>query len=479
MPDRITLECTKGPLAGSHHVFEERTTAIIGRAEDCNPFLPSDAAHATISRHHCLLDINPPLARIRDFGSRNGTYVNELKIGQRPQGREAGQNQNFPEYDLKHGDQIRLGETVYRVLIESTNPCPICGKNLPEHFFLQTRLPSDPIICPSCNKELGKEDWGSTIQSTHCVTPDEFLKQLLQQETLRPNLESGIYGYSIQRELGRGGMGAVYLAVHAKSGQLMALKVMLPKSAAKLRARESFLREAENMLSLKHKNIVQLFSKGESHGAFYFTMEYCNGLSVDQYMKKKGGILPYQEALFIIRQVLDALEYAHQAPIPSVKLANGSYSAGVGLVHRDLKPQNIFLIIRNENIDGVKVGDFGMAKAFDQAGLSGQTLTGETSGTPSFMPRQQVINFKYAKPDVDVWAAAATLYYMLCGNPPRNFSREKDPWQTVLQDPPVPLLERNPQVPAEVARIVDAALIEKPEIRFRSAAEFKKMLERI
>ena len=141
-------------------------------------------------------------------------------------------------------------------------------------------------------------------------------------------------------------------------------------------------------------------------------MEYCNGGSITNLMQRQGGKLSIDEAIPIILQVLDGLEYAHNAAIPNVRLANGTFGKGRGLVHRDIKPENIFLInAGNQRI--VKIGDYGLGKAFDVAGLSGQTMTGDKAGSPYFMPRQQVIDFKYAKPEVDVWATAACLYNML------------------------------------------------------------------
>jgi len=124
-----------------------------------------------------------------------------------------------------------------------------------------------------------------------------------------------------------------------------------------------------------------------------------------------------------------------------------------------------------------KISDFGLANAFDRAGLSGQTRTGSTAGTPVFMPRQQVINFKYAQPEVDVWAAAASLYNMVTGVFPRDFPRGKDPWQMVLQSQPVPIRQRNSAIPKRVAEVIDLALVDKPHLHFKTAAAFKQALE--
>ena len=122
------------------------------------------------------------------------------------------------------------------------------------------------------------------------------------------------------------------------------------------------------------------------------------------------------------------------------------------------------------------MADFGLAKAFDAAGLSGQTRTGSVAGTPVFMPRQQVINFKYAKPDVDVWAMAATLYHILTGQFPRDFVRGKDPWQTVLQTDPVPIRKRDASIPQKLADVLDLALADKKGLHFKTATDFKRAL---
>src|SRR6266404_5248269 len=110
MPAKVTLKVTKGKLQSQEFVFAERTTCIVGRDDDCQPRLPNDEDHNTISRNHCLLDINPPDIRVRDFGSRNGTFVNGTKIGQREAGQtpEQGAQLTFPEHDLKEGDEIEL-----------------------------------------------------------------------------------------------------------------------------------------------------------------------------------------------------------------------------------------------------------------------------------------------------------------------------------------------------------------------------------
>ncbi|MCV3215143.1 serine/threonine-protein kinase [Plectonema radiosum NIES-515] len=442
MLPKITLIITKGSLKDQEFIFDCRTTCILGRSPDCNPKLPDDEAHRIISRYHCLLDINPPNIRVRDFGSRNGTFVNGTKIGQREpeQTPEEGAQLTFPEYDLKTNDEIQLGDTVFRVSIEGTNQIP----------------PTEP----SFDIDMGK------------MEPDEQVQQLIQQaNSCNPDLS--IQGYSILRKLGKGGCGEVYLARHNETGEEVALKVMLPAVASEPEMVERFLREIDNTQALKHPNIIKLRNSGYYSGTFFFTMEYCNGGNVFDLMQRRGGRLSVDEAMSIIMQVLDGLEYAHQAEIPYVKLADGSFDKGRGLVHRDLKPSNIFIANTNGNFT-IKIADYGLAKAFDQAGLSGQTMSGTKAGTPVFMPRQQVINFKYAKPEVDIWATVACLYYMLTGAYPRNFVG--DPFLAVLQTNAVPIRERDGSIPKKLAELIDQALVDKPEICFKNAASFKQAL---
>jgi serine/threonine protein kinase len=253
---------------------------------------------------------------------------------------------------------------------------------------------------------------------------------------------------------------------------------MLPKVAASQRAKESFLREAVNTQALQHPNVVRLWESGCSQGTFFLTLEFCDGGSVDKLMARRGGKLPIDEARPIILQALDGLHYAHHAEVPQVKLKDGSFGRGRGLVHRDLKPQNIFLSTAGAS-RVAKLGDYGLAKAFDMAGLSGHTYTGEVAGTPQFMPRQQVLRFKEVRPEADVWAMAATLYNMLTRCSPRDFPEGRDPWQCILETPVVPIRQRNPAIPSKLATVIDHALVEEPEVGFKSAAEFKQALVQV
>lgn len=426
MPSKITLKIAEGRYKGEQFIFDSRTTCIMGRSDECNIVVPNNEEYSTISRYHCLLDINPPNIRIRDFGSRNGTYINGQLIGQRgeDQTAEEGVKLNLPEYDLKHNDTFKLSDC---------------------NLTFQVDIVHEKTVAYTPPKQEGF--W------------DKILGLFNRANKGEANLRA-IQGYTLIKQLGEGGFGKVYLARHEATGELVALKVMLPQVAANPEMVNLFLREVKNAQMLRHPNLVQLKDYCCADGLFFFTMEYCSGGTVSNVMENFGGKLPLKIAIPTILQVLDGLHYAHTEK---------------GLIHRDIKPDNIFINVNEENDVTVKLGDYGLAKAFDMAGLSGQTMTGNAMGTPVFMPRQQVLNFKYAKPDVDVWAVAACLYNMLTGEYPKDFVGA-DPWVVILQSPPVPIRQRDASIPKPLAEVIDLALIDNPKLHFKSAKDFQDAL---
>ncbi len=243
MPANVTLTVTKGQLQGQAFAFAERTTCIIGRADDCSPRLPTDDHHQTISRHHCLLDVNPPDARVRDFGSLNGTYVNGTKIGQRHRGMtpEEGAQMTFPEFDLKDGDEIELGKTVFRVSVFVPVLCAECGAEVPEaekaaaeraagvYQCAACRMktvesprteppPPKAKVCAQCGRdvsgEVGEHRQGEFICARCKADPAGIAKHLMELSQAGDKDLGALRDYRLLKELGRGGMGAVFLARH-------------------------------------------------------------------------------------------------------------------------------------------------------------------------------------------------------------------------------------------------------------------------
>ena len=513
MPAKVTIEVVKGSLCGMVYTFDEPQCCILGRATDCDPQLPDDADHKKISRHHCMVDINPPDVRVRDLGSFNGTYVNGKKIGQRHGGQRALQNLDiqYPEYDLEDGDHLELGGTVFRIGVYVPAVCEECSSDIPDEFRSSTERIPGTCVCESCWERLqqegrtfvskrrlcaicGKDVGSETTRNRHgdyvCAacraTPMGIIRNLVSRAaTGRKGLEV-IRGFRLVEEIGKGSQGAVYLAEKESTGEdgggsrrlrgeRVALKVMFPAVAADDSARERFMREIDCMKSLCHPNVVRLFDCGSADGMFFFTMEYCNGGSVSRLMNRSGDRLPLDDALSLVFQALDGLEHAHQQEI-RVTLADGSVQCVQGTVHRDIKPANLFLDTEGKSMVA-KIGDFGLSKAFAAAGLSGLTRTGECAGTVGFMPRQQVVNFIYSGPDVDVWAMAASLYNMVTGCYPRHFPSGRDPWQVVLQTDPIPVRRHNPDIPGRLAEVLDAALADRDGLCFQSASALKSALQ--
>ncbi|HWG27904.1 protein kinase domain-containing protein [Actinospica sp.] len=473
----VSLALVNGRGESSEFVFDERSTCLIGRGEDCSPRLPNDEHHRSVSRHHCMLDINPPDVRIRDFGSRNGTFVNGAKIGQRDPGQSAAQGRGLgtQERDLKDGDEVRLGRSVaFRVNVAVPPEEATTLVVSPEQA---ATLP--PPGCVKCGREITQElgrrgaAAGRYVCAACQANPQDVMTLLvkLAQAGTRSDLRA-IAEYDLLGELGRGGMGAVYLARHRESGRLVALKLMLPRVAANEVARARFRREVELTRRLRHPNIAALYEDGFADGAFFFTSEYCEGGSLDKLLQIRGGTLPVDEAVRYALDVLEGLDYAHNETV----------------VHRDLSPSNILLAestgagmrghggARGSAPYVAKVGDFGLGKAFDQAGLSGLTRTGAKAGKPWYVARQQVVNFKNVPKSVDVWALAACLYKCLTGTYVRDFPGDVDQWHVILYSSPVPIRQRDPHVPRALAEVIDTALIDQQEIGFESAAAFREAL---
>jgi serine/threonine protein kinase len=405
MPGTVRLVVTAGPIRGQRFDFAGHDTFLFGRAPDCHARL--DASDASASRHHFLLEVNPPVARLRDLGSLNGTRVNGVRHGGRRPGESPDEAaaRGGADVDLHDGDEIRVGATVIQVRVEA---------------------------------------------------PPSPLEALVAQGEASEEAGQAVGPYSIERLLGKGGMGAVYLARHRDGGARVALKVMLPKMVVDEAAQEIFIREIEVTRSLRHPNVVGLLDFGRDEERFYFALEYCPGGSVEALRVRLGGRVPLPSTLRIAVDALEGLAAAHEA----------------GFVHRDLKPDNVLL-----GEDGAaRLADFGLAKSFQQAGLSGLTATGAVGGTFPFMAREQLTSYREARPTTDVWSMAATLYFLLTGEYARDFGG-RDPIATILRGGIVPLRQRDPSMPEDLAAVIDRALDDEPARRFPSAREFGAALK--
>ena len=450
MSAKIRLKFVAGARKGQEFTFDSHDTFLFGRDPECHIRLPRDKL---VSRHHFLLEANPPDVRLRDLGSLNGTYVNGIKYGGRGEGGDTKVALRHLAYqagegdfiDLSDGDEIQVGKTVILVGVEMpgvTQPQPVCcqkcGRDVTPEAGTGRR---GDYICAACRQQVQDD-------------PSALLAALFKQAVEPITSELNLPDYEVERKLGEGGMGAVYLVRHRSNGQRSALKVMLAKIAVDELARKHFAREIEITRSLEHKNIVRFLGFGSTGGIFYFFMEFCDGGSVADLMNHHGGKVPLAEGVPIIVQSLEGLAYMH----------------GRNLVHRDIKPQNI-LLHGSAHDQVAKIADYGLAKDFSLAGFSGHTVTGTFGGSFYYIPREQIFEFKYINPSGDVWSTGATFYHMLTGQLPRQFVRGQDPLEAILQGPIIPIRQRDSSIPVSIAEVIDCSLNNSPADRYQNAGE--------
>lgn len=269
-------------------------------------------------------------------------------------------------------------------------------------------------------------------------------------------------GYEIVRELGRGGMGTVHLARRLSDGLEVALKMVNNAGNASGAQIARFLREASILEQLDHPNIVRFLEMGEAHGRPFFAMDYVAGVSAAKLVKGKSP-LPVKSAVRIVTQVLRGLEHAHERRF----------------VHRDIKPGNI-LIGESERAEGkkiVKLADFGLARVYQASRLSGLTLHGDIGGTVAYMPPEQITNYREVSPAADQYSAAATLYFLLTGQPVYDFAAsELEPLVLILQEDPIPIQDRRGDISDDLAETIHRGLMREPRHRFADVAAFREAL---
>jgi len=269
--------------------------------------------------------------------------------------------------------------------------------------------------------------------------------------------EVGTLGpYRIVKELGRGGMGAVYAAVDTRLDRQLALKVMLPAFAADASAKERFLREARAAAKISHDNVVTVYEADEREGVPYISMQFLEGYPLDEYLKKKGNPTVSQ-VLRIAAEAAAGLAAAHK----------------IGLVHRDIKPGNIWLEAPNGR---VKVLDFGLAKPVDaEVEL---TKSGAIVGTPAYMSPEQARGEKVDS-RTDLFSLGAVLYRLCTGRLPFHGPTTMAVLMALGTEEPPPVRELNPAVPEPLAALIHQLLAKRADARPQSAAEVAKRVRAI
>jgi Tol biopolymer transport system component len=259
--------------------------------------------------------------------------------------------------------------------------------------------------------------------------------------------------YRVERELGHGGMGLVFLAEDLKHHRHVALKVLRPELAQSLGA-ERFLREIRISAQLNHPNILTLIDSGEVDGFMYYVMPYVEGESLRDRLTKETQ-LPIEDALRITREVADALSYAHS----------------LGVVHRDIKPENILF-----EAGHAVVGDFGIARAVSEAGGEQLTESGLAVGTPAYMSPEQASGSDPVDARTDIYSLGCVLYEMLVGEPPYVGPTPQAILARKAVEPVPSLRVVRDTVSVAVERAITKALAKVPADRFATARQFTEAL---
>ncbi|MDB4900228.1 MAG: protein kinase, partial [Gemmatimonadetes bacterium] len=260
--------------------------------------------------------------------------------------------------------------------------------------------------------------------------------------------------YLVDAEIGRGGMAVVYRATDLRLHRRVAIKVLPPELAFNADVRERFLREAQTSAQLTHQNIVPIYTVDEREGLVYFVMALVEGETLGQRLLREPR-LPLAQVRAILMDVADALAYAHAH----------------GVVHRDVKPDNIML---DRATGHALVTDFGIARA--AAGDSRLTVTGVAIGTPAYMSPEQALGERELDGRSDIYSLGVIGYQLLAGEPP--FKAANTPAMLVkhVSEMPQPLLSRRPDAPPALAHAISRALAKKPEDRWPDAGAFRDAL---
>lgn len=414
-PDRLLLE-----VRGSSRAPAELPRAgvlVVGSDSARAGFVVTgagvDAAHCAIAR------AKGGGFAVRDLGSRAGTLLN---------------GKNVSSARLRAGDVLRLGSVELAVVdpaapVSSTKPA--------------ANVPAD--------------------EDTREVELDTPASENVIAANMRPGAASAsasaelptIGGYRVERVLGRGGMGRVFLAVQESLSRQVALKVLAPKLAADREFVRRFQAEARAAAALNHPNVVTVYDVGEDKGTHFLSMEYMDRGNLEERVTKEGK-LSFAEVLDVLRDAAQGLAYAEAR----------------GIVHRDLKPANL---MRN-SVGQTKIADLGLATHVESE--EGQSADKKVFGTPHFMSPEQARGEKVDGRS-DLYSLGATAYRLLSGHTPFEGQSAKDIVRAHLSQPPRPLRDFVPDMPEAAVGLVARLMQKEPAARFASASELLREIDRL
>ncbi|MBI4617133.1 MAG: protein kinase [Planctomycetes bacterium] len=424
---RFHLTITSERGESQNYPLQPGAKYVLGRLDTCD----IGVNDALLSRRHCEFVVTGRGAILRDLQSQNGTYLNGARI---------------QEEVVLPGDHVQIGRT--RILFSCTDDTATSTTStLPRPTLFKEDPPPRMGLrpCSSCGAELTNHDLlGHTAFQTEDGTI--CLKCFCEGEG-----DFASFGrYRLYRKLGSGGMATVYMAIHLPLRKPVAIKVFKELEGVGEKALQRFLREGRTGARLTHPNIVQYLDAGTEQGKHYIAMEYVDGLDTRQRLFR-AGFFQVLDALLIVRQVADALHFAHEH----------------GAVHRDIKPENIIISRQGD----AKLTDFGLAKFLNEIGGSDITESGSWVGTLAYTPPEQLLDSRSADRRSDIYALAATFFEYISGKVPfpGEFNRT-----TVLriqnEPPPIDAIDCQAITP-QTREILRKGLAKKPDDRYQTAAD--------
>lgn len=439
---KVILKIYEKDLTYKQYCYEKPGYVTIGR--DPKSDIQLDIYHTEISREQCVFEIHTNHVCIRDCGSRNGTYLNGILIGKR-ETEEVKSSSNMKSYYVSNGDIVLLGEEKpIKILIEI------------EKTIYHSKI--DQIEQLEENEQdVIEEEIQEEIQN------DSFIPE--------PTPEKGIK-YRLGKRLGSGQLGNAVYKIKGDDKKVIKLFAPLQDSISKIR----FEREAKIGCMLSHPNLIKSYQYGYrwNHRP-YIVMEAGSGITLEQFRMKMESYLTPMVCVDIILIVLDVLQYLHSVVL-HIKKEDGTNETIKGIIHRDIKPKNILV---NEDSDSgefeIKVTDLGIIKLMEVE--EDLEITKEfTVGTYAYMAREQVMDSSQVSPRVDVWAAAAVLFFLLTGEEPREKSSNDE---DIHYYSARKIRTVNPNVPKALAEIIDRTLLENDgKERIETAKEFIHLLEK-
>jgi hypothetical protein len=383
-------------------------TFIVGKLPNAHLILPANDLEA--GRLHFDIELTPEYCRLNNSTDK-GTFVNGMVV--------------YTQCDLRHGDLIRAGRSVFRV--------EVCRQGVPIDLAPAPTM----VIQPAAEH--------TKLADVEPVPPSDPVAVL------------HLPGYRLIRALGTGGFGSVYLAEN-RAGQQVACKLIRRERALDADACARFRREANHLRDVSHRHIVGFREAGEHQGLLYLVMDYVPGKNLAELLRQNGRFA-VGRAVRLICQVLSALGELHNN----------------GVVHRDVKPSNI-LVHAGSAGEEARLADFGLAKAYQSADIDSMTLPGVQGGTLAFASPEMLTDFRRAGLLADQYGAAATLYNLLTGCYIHDAANAVQMLDRIRSADAVPLGQRRPGLPDDLVAAIHRALDREPRLRFPTVGSFRVAL---